>query len=372
MKILIIASDKGGKFAPFIEEQIAALEARGMEVRRYGITGKGILGYLRELPALRRLIRAERPDLIHAHYGLSGLLANLQRRIPVVTTYHGSDINVPSILRLSKIAMRLSAYNIFVSKKNVAIALGKASVKCKVESVKCKGTENGEAETPAFTPYALHLTPQYTLLPCGVNLTDDQLQSRAEARKALGIAEHEQIVLFAGAFNNAVKDPTLAHEAIEKVNHIIIQSRKEVDLRETLLILSSNKTLPHANEKIELKELRGFNRTQVNQLMCAANCLLLTSKTEGSPQVIKEAMACGCPIVSVDVGDVAERTSGVEGCYVVSTRDAKDIAAALLKAIAFDGKTNGRERIIEMGLSNEQVAKQLQAIYESILTDKGK
>ena len=345
MKILIIASDKGGKFAPFIEEQMAALEARGMEVLRYGITGKGITGYLRELPALRRLIRAERPDLIHAHYGLSGLLANLQRRIPVVTTYHGSDINVPSILRFSKIAMRLSAHNIFVSARSASIALGLCAPSSDLKEGAAK---------------------KNTLLPCGVNLTDDQIQTRAVARKALGIAEQEQLVLFAGAFNNAVKDPTLAHEAIEKVNQIIIQSRKEVDLRETLLILSSNKTLPHANEKIELKELRGFNRTQVNQLMCAVNCLLLTSKTEGSPQVIKEAMACGCPIVSVDVGDVAERTSGVEGCYVVSTRDAKDIAAALLKAIAFEGKTNGRERIIEMGLSNEQVAQRLIDIYTSV------
>ena len=120
MKILIIASDKGGRFAPFIEEQIAALQARGVQIIRYGVTGHGIMGYLRELPALRRLIRAERPDIVHAHYGLSGLLANLQRLVPVVTTYHGSDINVPKILRFSRIAMRLSAFNIFVSKRNVA------------------------------------------------------------------------------------------------------------------------------------------------------------------------------------------------------------------------------------------------------------
>ena len=372
MKILIVASDKHGRFAPFIEEQMTALQACGVEIIRYGVTGKGIFGYLRELPTLRRLIRAERPDIIHAHYGLCGLLANLQRRIPVVTTYHGSDINEPAILRFSKIAMRLSAYNIFVSKKNVAIALGKASVKCKVESVKCKGTENGEAEIPAFTPYALHLTPQYTLLPCGVNLTDDQLQSRDEARSILGIDKGAKIVLFAGAFNNAVKDPALAQETLREANRIISQPLEGVDSSGMLLVLSSNNTNPQTNEKIELKELKGFNRTQVNLFMCAANALLMTSKTEGSPQVIKEAMACGCPIVSVDVGDVAERTSGVDGCYVVPTREPKDIAEALLKAIAFDGKTNGRERIIEMGLSNELVAERLQAIYDSILTDKGK
>ena len=93
----------------------------------------------------------------------------------------------------------------------------------------------------------------------------------------------------------------------------------------------------------------------------------MTSKTEGSPQVVKEAMACGCPIVSVDVGDVAERTSGVEGCYVVTSREPKNIAEALQKALAFNGRTNGRERIIEMGLSNEQVAKQLEGIYENVL-----
>ena len=124
MKLLVIASDKGGHFVPFIEEQITALEVLGIQVIRYGVTGKGITGYLRELPALRRLIRAERPDIIHAHYGLCGLLANLQRMVPVVTTYHGSDINVPSILRISKIAMRLSAHNIFVSARSASLAMG--------------------------------------------------------------------------------------------------------------------------------------------------------------------------------------------------------------------------------------------------------
>jgi hypothetical protein len=69
----------------------------------------------------------------------------------------------------------------------------------------------------------------------------------------------------------------------------------------------------------------------------------------------------------VDVGDVAERTEGVEGCYVVPTRDPKDIAIALRKAIDFNGRTNGREKIIEMGLTNSQVAMRLMAIYKSLV-----
>lgn len=325
MKILIVGNNKPGHFAPFVEEQARALQQQGCEVVFYGVKGKGLLGYLRALPALCRAIRAEQPDIVHAHYGLSGLLANLQRCVPVVTTYHGSDINKPNILRFSKIAMRLSAWNIFVSKRNVEIA---SLPDC--------------------------LKKRSTLLPCGVNMTDDQLTSRAEARKALGIKDAAKIVLFAGAFNNMVKDPVLAQEAIDQC----------AKFTNGLRVLNDLKDLN--DSALTLVELRGYTRAQVNQLMCAANCLLMTSKTEGSPQVIKEAMACGCPIVSVDVGDVAERVSGVEGCYVVPSREPKDIANALQLAMAFEGKTNGRQRIIEMGLDNEQVAKRLVDIYERL------
>ena len=325
MKLLIVASDKGGKFVPFIEEQISALQACGISVVRYGITGKGIVGYLRALPGLKRMILAERPDLIHAHYGLSGLLANLQRRVPVVTTYHGSDINLPKILRYSKIAIRLSAYNIFVSKRNIAIAIRR------------KGEE------------AKRLSGKYELLPCGVNIPKpwSELQNKLVGQLTLNQWVQEKLsteakhILFAGAFDNAVKNAPLAKAAINE--------------------------LTSEGVKVELIELKGYNRDQVNALMYNCDALLMTSKTEGSPQVVKEAMACGCPIVSVDVGDVAERVSGVEGCYVVRTRAPKDIAKALQEALLFDGRTNGRQRILEMDLSNEQVVKRLVAIYSQVL-----
>lgn len=325
MKLLIVASDKGGRFVPFIEEQISALQACGISVVRYGITGKGIVGYLRALPGLKRMILTERPDLIHAHYGLSGLLANLQRIVPVVTTYHGSDINLPKILRFSQIAMLLSVHNIFVSQRNVNLALSSNSL------------------------IASRLKQRFTLLPCGVNIPQPwgELQTQWVYQLTLNQWVQEKLsteakhVLFAGAFDNAVKDAPLAKAAINE--------------------------LTSEGVKVELIELKGYNRDQVNALMYNCDALLMTSKTEGSPQVIKEAMTCGCPIVSVDVGDVAERTSGVEGCYIVRTREPKDIAEALQKALAFEGKTNGCDRILEMGLSNEQVAQRLIEIYEGIV-----
>lgn len=316
MKILIVGNNKPGHFAPFVEEQARALQQQGCDVVFFGVQGKGIIGYLRCLLALKRAIKQHQPNLIHAHYGLSGLLANLQRIVPVVTTYHGSDINVPSVLRFSKIAMRLSAWNIFVSKRNIAIAQPK---------------------------------DKYTLLPCGVNLPLpwSEMQTQRVGQLTLNQWVQEKLnagvkhVLFAGAFNNAVKDPELAKAAIND--------------------------LASEGVEVELIELKGYNRDQVNALMYNCDALLMTSKTEGSPQVIKEAMACGCPIVSVDVGDVAERVSGVEGCYVVSSREPAAIAEALQQALAFPGKTNGRQRIIEMGLSNTQVAERLMAIYKQLV-----
>lgn len=307
IKVLIVASDKGGKFAPFIEEQIAALEDYGVVIVRYPVTRKGIIGYLREVPSLRSMIKRKKPDVVHAHFGLSGLLANLQRMVPVVTTYHGSDINNPTTLRFSKMAIWLSKHNIFVSKRNINIAQPKKN---------------------------------YSLLPCGVNLQVLQDNHPKTERVEKMLKEGKINVLFAGAFDNNVKDPQLAKQTIE--------------------ILSQDL------DGVNLIELKGYMREEVAILMHSCNALLMTSKTEGSPQVIKEAMACGCPIVSVDVGDVAERIEGVDGCSVVKSREPAAIADALKHAILYEGRTIGRKKIIEMGLSNEQVVRQLLTIYQGL------
>lgn len=302
MKVLVVASFNRGSYAPFIVEQAEALHRTGCDIEFYGVTGKGISGYLKASPGFRRKIKEFKPDVIHAHYGLSGLFANLQRRVPVVTTYHGSDINEKSVLPFSKLAMALSKFNIFVSQRTVDIA---------------KPRKN------------------FALIPCGVDLNDLQLTSKVAARKAMGLNVNKKYALFAGAFDNAVKNYSLAKAAMALVS------------------------------QAELLELKGYSREQVTLLMCAADAFLMTSFTEGSPQVVKEAMACGCPIVSVDVGDVKDVISGVDGC-VISERSADSLAGAVMSAMRY-GRTDGRKKIIGGPLLNDNVAERILAIYKSII-----
>lgn len=305
MRILVVASFNMGRFAPFIIEQACALQETGCEVEWLGLQGKGVSGYLKNLPDLKEKIKGFGPDVIHAHYGLSGLLANLQRKVPVVTTYHGSDINDPSVFRFSKMTMRLSAWNVFVSRKTLGIANPKR---------------------------------KFALIPCGIDMSELQLTEKEAARSRIGLDGGKRYVLFAGAFDNMVKNAELAKEAMSCLQDV----------------------------SVELLELKGYNRDEVTLLMCAADAFLMTSYSEGSPQVIKEAMACGCPIVSVDVGDVRERVEGVEGCYVAKSNDPQELAGLLLKTFAFEGKTKGREKIIADRLDNKLVAGRLVEIYNKV------
>lgn len=79
MKVLIVANYNPGHCSPFVVEQVDSIRKLGVEFEYFGIVGKGPFGYLKNLPKFKRKIAEFKPDLIHAHYGLSGLLATLQR-----------------------------------------------------------------------------------------------------------------------------------------------------------------------------------------------------------------------------------------------------------------------------------------------------
>lgn len=304
MKVLIVANYNPGRFSPFVTEQVDSLRRLGVEIDYFGIVGKGSLGYLKNLPKLKRKIKEFRPDLIHAHYGLSGLLASLQKSVPVVVTYHGSDIHSGGgILRLSICAMKRVSHNIFV-----ASHLQKRA---------------GEINS-------------YSVIPCGVNTDIFHPLDKEESRLQLGWESNKHYVLFAGAFDREIKNPELAKAAISSI------------------------------ENCELVELKNYSREEVNLLLNASDCLLMTSHNEGSPQIIKEAMCCNVPIVSVNVGDVKDIIKGCKGCNICDS-DVNSLRESMHKVLSSIDRTEGRTRIFNLQLSTEQIAFRILEVYRSIL-----
>jgi glycosyltransferase involved in cell wall biosynthesis len=98
--------------------------------------------------------------------------------------------------------------------------------------------------------------------------------------------------------------------------------------------------------------------------MNACDVLVLASRKEGSPQVVKEAMACNLPVVSTATGDVREVIGGIEGCHIC-TAEPQDIADKLVAALTFGRRTEGRKRV--ENLSMERVAERIIEAYGQVL-----
>ena len=307
LKILIVCRWHGDHAAAFIMEQVDALRSLGHDVQYVTAKKGGIGGYVELYRNLRKAIREIQPDIVHAHYGICGLIANLQRQVPVVVTYPGSDINDKKIRPISVMAMRLSKYNLFMSKRQIA-----------------KVQRYAKPEKTEIVRYGI--------------LSDLFIeQDKAKARKAMKLDADKKYVLFSSKFTRLGKDPDLAKAAVAMVDNA------------ELLPLTG-----------------GYTKEEMVSLMNAVDAAIVTSKSEGSPQFTKEVMACGCPIVSVDVGDVAEQVEGLDGCYIAKTREPEELAELLKKAIAF-GKTKGHQHILDMRLDNVQVAERLVEIYGNII-----
>jgi teichuronic acid biosynthesis glycosyltransferase TuaC len=290
--------------AEFIFEQNKALEYFGVDYDYYLIKKGGYKGYFKEVNNFHFFLKEKKYnyDIIHAHGGHIGSLVNTQRKIPVVTTYHGSDINNPISRLTSLISLLFSNSNIFVSTKLFK---------------KVKKFAGG------------------TVIPCGVDFNIFKPLDKVECRKNLGLNENKKIVLFAGRKERREKNYKLAKEAAYIAN---------VD---------------------NLVELKDFTREEVNLLLNASELLLLTSISEGSPQVIKEAMSCNCPIVTTDVGDIRQIISDTEGCYITSF-DPSDVAEKIKLALQFHKRTIGREVI--KYLDNQIIAKKILNIYQTVIS----
>lgn len=178
----------------------------------------------------------------------------------------------------------------------------------------------------------------YAIIPCGVNLEECVVSDYHLARKELGFEDGKKYILFGGAFQNLRKNYPLLKSAIEKLGR----------------------------EDIVTIEMKGLSRAEVSKLLSACDLFALPTKSEGSPQALKEAMACNCPILATDVADIKFLMGNLKGHYLCSF-DPNEVASVLNEALDFNQRTSGRERIVELGLENKQVAMRIMDVYKKVL-----
>ena len=279
----------------------------------YFNTAFSILGFFGQLKSLKKKVAAFSPDIIHAHYGtINAFFASRITNVPLVVSFHGSDIN--------------HTLDVHWLREKLGKALSAKAAKC-AQQIICVSEKlqdnlpNGKEKS--------------TVLASGINTRMFREMDMQFCKEKLGLDLNKQYVFF-NSNNPIVKRLDIAEEAVQLLS----------DLNVALLSLNGN---------VEPNEIPVYLNSCVACLLC--------SDSEGSPMVIKEAMACALPIVSVDVGDVCERIQSVTNSYIVP-QDATEIAKKIRLLISSNNpKTNGLEVLREQGLDYLSVANQLENIY---------
>lgn len=305
---------------PFIKSQIDSLINKGVECDIYEIKSfRSKIEYLKAICEIRKIINKKKFKLIHAHYSYCGIVSYYAaKNTPLVLSLMGSDLlGTPTFDGKQTLRGKLD-------RKIAAFAAHKADhviVKSKrmMELLKCK------------TPISV--------IPNGVNLEVFKPIPVDEARNKLGFSKEDFIILFLGNNELPVKNYKLAYSAFEVFKR------------------QMNKT------NIKLINPFGIAHQTVVDYMSAANVLLLTSFWEGSPNVVKEAMACNLPIVSTDVGDVKEIIHSTQNCFIADFSET-DIASKIKIIYENKMRSNGREKIGD--LSDESISEKLLKIYQSL------
>ena len=330
MRILLVSRHKSNftdHQLPFVTEQGKSLRAQGCEVEYFLVRGN----YLRAVQTLKQKIRECQPDIVHAHFGLSAITAELQSLVPIVTTFHNGETLNRGVNLLTSLFSLRAKHVVYVAQHIYDLVYFKSK--------------------------------QYSIIPCGVNMDDCSIIDQQEARKQLGFDDDTRYILFGGAFDNLRKNYALLRSAVEQIE-------------------CKGWTPVEGGERcgnIVCLEMKGLSRIDCVLRMNACDLFALPSHSEGSPQALKEAMACNCPVVATDVADVRTLLGDLPGHYILRNprktherwdadeNSLNEMIALLKEGLNYNQRTNGRQRIIEMGLSNEQVAERLMAIYQSLM-----
>ena len=292
MKILVVSRLKSNnKISTITLNQMSSIEKLGHDLTYFSIKKGGFSGYFQSILKLKKLLRKEKFDIIHAHYSFSGAIASLSGCKNLVVSLMGSDT------KKGVFTWIILNYFLKLIWQNVIV---------KSEEMKRK---------------IIDINPKIncSIIPNGVNFEKFLFIDKLEARKKLGLNDNSKIILFPSNPDRPEKGFNLAKEAVQRIESSF--------------------------ENLELIHLNGISNDLMYLYYNAADAVLLTSMREGSPNVIKEAMACCRPIIATNVGDVKHVIENVENCKV-TTFNPQSIADELLNVLYSNViKTNGRKKI---------------------------
>lgn len=325
MRVLIVTSEwpthETPTYVPFLVQQVDYMRRAGLDVEVFAFRGKkNPLRYLQAWRNLRRQHDLKQFDIIHAHFGQSALVA-LPSRVPLIVTFHGSDLQG------------------IVGSDGRYTLLGRV-LRCLSRSVAPFAAERIVVAERLADSLPGHLSAH--VIPCGLNFERFHLMPQAEARTQVGLPAEKYLVLFAANPKNSVKRYWLAEQAVA-----LLQDQFDV----------------------ELVTLTGVAHELVPVYMNACDALVLTSQHEGSPTVVKEALACNLPIVTVNVGDVGRRLEGVEGCIVCLDDAVETIAKGLARVLQGRSRVAGRAAVAE--LDERVVVQKIITVYEGVIKRRG-
>lgn len=305
MKILFVYKGIGAELEnPVVLRQHESLQRNGHSIYLFPLISSGINGYIKEFFRLRKFVHTNHYNLIHAHYSYSAFISGLLLKQKVICSLMGSDVfSQPKPIRFTT-----WLFYRFIWKATI--------------------TKSSEMQ---------QIYPNSVLIPNGVDFDIfTPIDSSLNTLKTELNPKFKNILFIAVDPESKVKNLNLAKKAIK--------------------ILS--------DKSIKLHILHEKTPQELNYYYNLADLLLLTSFSEGSPNVIKEAMACNLPIVSTDVGDVREVVGNTAGCYITSFEPG-DVAEKIKKALEFGKKTNGRENIKH--LDNKIIAEKIIRVYQQVI-----